>query len=510
MTKAIPTILILTISLLLVLILAKGQMGLHEQLRFQYDYDIARGGPFEASNSNSRYALTQAIVENGSFSFTDKQAKFASPDLVDYGGKYSSIFMPGVSFFGVPFYMLGVIAGAPQLFTYFSTILLAILNLYLVYKISNKLGAGKYASLFAGFVFLFTTNAIAYALTYTQHHLSAAIILLGILTAFGERTWIKNLAFGVLFGAGLMTDIPNGLMLLPVLGYILLNNFSLLEEKNRIVLSVKWKIIGLVLGVAPLFLAIGLYNFSVTGSYTTLGQSIGRVSYEKTLLPQENTNVIEEEDSSDSGFNSPLELKHIPNGLYILLISNERGWIYYSPVIILGLIGLYLLSKNGGLGSVMFAVIGINILIYSMFGDPWGGWSFGPRYLIPATALTSVGLGLAIARFKRNSVFNLFLILFVIYGLSISIMGAMTSNNVPPKVEAIYFSDTVPYTYALNWQILQSGKSSSLFYDVYLADQLPAFKFYILYVVIAATGLIIFYLLKVNPEENINPGNEQN
>ena len=89
-------------------------------------------------------------------------------------------------------------------------------------------------------------------------------------------------------------------------------------------------------------------------------------------------------------------------------------------------------------------------------------------------------------------------------------MGAMTSNNVPPKVEAIYFSDTVPYTYALNWQILQSGKSSSLFYDVYLADQLPAFKFYILYVVIAATGLIIFYLLKVNPEENINPGNEQN
>ena len=95
------------LSMVLLALFIKGSSDLSGSLNYQYDKETNVGGPFESSNSNSRYALVEAIVNNNSFFLSEKLAKFATPDLTRIGNKYISIFTPGVSLIAVPFYILG-------------------------------------------------------------------------------------------------------------------------------------------------------------------------------------------------------------------------------------------------------------------------------------------------------------------------------------------------------------------------------------------------------------------
>src|SRR5579872_1067478 len=92
----LSTICVFFFILVFLAIGVRGQKG--NPLYFQNTYDTKVGGPFEASNSTSRYALTEAIVKNKSFFLTPVLAKFASPDVIIFKGNYVSIFTPGVSF----------------------------------------------------------------------------------------------------------------------------------------------------------------------------------------------------------------------------------------------------------------------------------------------------------------------------------------------------------------------------------------------------------------------------
>src|SRR5204862_1418511 len=136
-----------------------GQPG--NPLRFQnlHDQPVVVGTPFELSNSNARYALTEAIVNNHTLSFSKEQAKFAAPDVVVLKGKFFSVFTPGVSFIGVPFYLLGKFLGIPQILTFFTTILFAVINMLLITWIVTRLKGNVYQGLVCGLIFLFATNA---------------------------------------------------------------------------------------------------------------------------------------------------------------------------------------------------------------------------------------------------------------------------------------------------------------------------------------------------------------
>ena len=198
---------VLIVSVVLFVLTIRGDKG--DPIAFQDDYDSRVGGPFELTNSNSRYALTESIVNQGTFLFDDFQARFAAPDMVHYNGKFFSIFTPGISFIGIPFYMVGKYFGIPQLLTYLSTHLFALINVFLIAFITVKLGGKIYQGLLGGLIFLFGTNALSYSLTLTQHHASTFLVLLGILNALEKRTFISNILFGAIFGIGLLVDIPN-------------------------------------------------------------------------------------------------------------------------------------------------------------------------------------------------------------------------------------------------------------------------------------------------------------
>src|SRR3989344_9076188 len=123
--------LILTVVLLGLAI--KGQSG--NPIYFQNEKDTRVGGPFESSNNTSRFALVEAIVEDRTFFFNEKRARFSSPDLVLYNNKFFSIFTPGVSFVSVPFYIFGKSIGVPQLSTYLVNVIAALVNFFLKGKL---------------------------------------------------------------------------------------------------------------------------------------------------------------------------------------------------------------------------------------------------------------------------------------------------------------------------------------------------------------------------------------
>lgn len=469
-------------------------------INFQYNLDTKIGGPFESSGSTSRYALTKSIVEDKSLLFDTDLAKFASPDVVGINGKYTTLFTPGVSFAAVPFYYLGQIFGLPQLVTFLSTSVFAILNICLIYLISRKFNVNRALSIISGLIFGFATSAMAYSNTMTQHHLSVFLILLAILNASEKRNFFNNLTFGLIAGAGALVDIPNVFMMAPIGLYIFAKNFSLEKQTEKLKLKIKLSLITLAIGLVPMLALFGWYNLQTTGSYTKLAQSIGRTD----IFATDEIKEINKEANSRTAKTAPpivpFETRMQLNGFYILLISDERGIFYYNPIVIFGILGLILAIKNkirDGLAVLISSVVLVNVLLYSMFGDPWGGWSFGPRYLIPSIALLSTGIGFALSKTLRNPLVILLFVPTLIYSALVNTLGSVTTNLVPPKVEALNLAVTVPWNYMYNIQLAESGKSGVLTYNLFLKNFIDIKTYIYLYAGLISTLILGLYLSSI-------------
>lgn len=494
--KILFTIFIALFATIALSFLVKGGEDLYH---FQNKKDTRLSGPFESTNSTSRFALTESIVKDKTFEFNEAQRRFSSPDLVKYNDKFFTIFTPGVSFFGVPFYMLGEKFGLPQLFSYSALTFMAVVNALLVALLANKLGAKFYASILAGLIFLFGTNALSYALTYTQHTLSVTVVILALLNAIGDRTWFKNLLFGIIFGAGILIDVPNAIFMLPIGFYIFYKHFSAEKEKNNLKIKFKLSFVAILLGLMPLLFTFGIYNKELTGSYTKIGQMIGRIDYVGDgKTKQDNLEVKSE--AKQELVNTPYYTRFQLAGFYTLLISDERSWIYYSPVVLLGFLGLYFAYQQKDtktLSALVLAVALMDIVSYTMFGDPWGGWSFGPRYLIPAAAVLTAALGVLLEKYKKNLIFILIFTVAASYSVAINTLGALTTNAIPPKVEAIHFPEPMPYTYKYNFQIMDKNQSSSLLYNIMGKNYMNLKTYWYSYTAIIMSIILLTYIINI-------------
>lgn len=495
MYKKFFYIIFFILIILLLGLAVKGHKGNPVFYQNSSERDMNVGGPFESSNSSSRFVLTEAIVEDHRFTFDLEQARFAAPDLVEYNGRLFTVFTPGVSFMSVPFYILGKAFNLPQLFSYFSVTIFSVINVFLIYILARKLNAGVFTSLICGFIYLFGTNSFAYALSFTQHPMSTTMVLLAVINSLCKRTFINNFLLGLIVGAGLLMDIPNMFMMIPVIIFVLIKQFNMVDHKDKIKVSFKPNIIALLVGLAPLIIFFSIYNHELTGSYTKIGQMIGRTDYEEVIKIQ--NNELQGKNAQNIGERHlPFNSRNLLNGFYILLLSNERSWIYYSPVVLLGIAGLiiaYRKKETNKTVLIITSVIGTNIVMYSMFGDPWGGWSFSARYLIPSAALMSVGIAPVLDKFNKNIIFILIFLLISSYSIGINTLGAMTTSSIPPKVEAEQLDTHIPYTYQYNLDLVEKNLSSSLFYNLYLHEYISSRDYIKLYVSILLGVLVILY-----------------
>jgi hypothetical protein len=96
-----------------------------------------------------------------------------------------------------------------------------------------------------------------------------------------------------------------------------------------------------------------------------------------------------------------------------------------------------------------------------MWGDPWGGWAFGSRYLIPTYALLAFGLAFALSRWRYRLVILLLFVPLFTFSLWVNTLGAVTSLANPPEVQVLSLEKQSgheqKYTFMRNWEFL-NGK----------------------------------------------------
>lgn len=495
---SILVVIFFLLSALFFIATIKGQPGNPnaEQIRAQ---DQATE-PFELSPERGRYAHTVALAENGSLSLSQPLAEAVYPDVGYIDGRFYSFFAPGISILAVPFYKLGSIFNLAQVATFSVISLFALGTMFFLYKIGKDIfSLNTPTALLAPIIFAFGSTAWSYATTLYQHHLTTFFI---ISSFYAVWKYSKKTKWSYVWGAYIWSayalaftvDYPNLVLMLPIILYFFFSSIMMVRASNKIQLSLRPAIAFTSIVFVLISLLHAYYNQTQFGSWKTLSGSI--VGYRDikernlTLNDTEQIKVIADRKTSHSFFSE----EKLPGGVYTLLIAPDKGIFFFSPLFLLGGAAVVTaIRKLDTQKSVLLSIIGVNLFLYASFGDPWGGWAFGPRYLILSMSVLSLFIAVWLAQVKHQVFAKGLLLLLFAYSSAISLIGVLTTNAVPPKVEADYLHSK--YGYFLNLDFFKDSHSSSFIYNQYFAQTMSLQQYFL---VLYGALLTIFIVILVS------------
>jgi hypothetical protein len=466
-------------------------------------------GPLELSPERGRYALLYSLVENHSFALSSALARFATPDVAYTGNGYASLFAPSVSIIAIPGYMIGKHFGIAQVGSFAIIAFFALMNVFLLRGIATRLGAHRLAATIAGIAFIFASPAFTYAGTLYQHHISTFLILASVYLLVRYNTVLSLIIVWSLAAFSISVDYPNFFMMLPIGIFALGKTFLFERKENKMTIRIPvLKFLALFSVILPLAFFLWSNNMSY-GSPFKLAGSFDRAivvkSDGKPILEEEikkaHKPLVEKNSDTQSPIVGFFWTRNMINGFYTLFLSLDRGMIMYTPVMLLGIIGIIIaLCRKQSYVALLLAIMGFNIILYSMWGDPYGGWAFGSRYLIPTYAILGIFLAIALTHFKK---YNLFLLLFFAvfsYSVGVNTLGAVTSSRNPPQVEALGLEQKSgkeeKYTYERNLEVLNKNQSKSFIYQTYFQSHLSAWEYYLdlsVFIIMVTALLIVLY-----------------
>ena len=292
-------------------------------------------------------------------------------DKILYNGVYYSPFAPGFTFISYPFSVIGfLLDGVPsisgnailmdELFLAISASIAA----FLVYKIC-RFYAGAAESLLASFTLAFATIAWSFTTVVFSHDATMLFCLLAayfVIKFSRDSQKIQYIVFaGLSLGAASFTEYLATLLIIPFLLYLV---FSF-RAKGLGVLRVKWKLLVFLIGsaVGPV-LDLG-YNYLIFGDPLTFPEQYWK--NHASLVSQFTIGSL------------------AVNSIYNL-ISPYRGLFLFSPVLVLGIYGMYRMGRSSPQNRIdtyfLLLLFLFVLLPYSAWSDWTGGASFGPRFII--------------------------------------------------------------------------------------------------------------------------------
>lgn len=143
------------------------------------------------------------------------------------------------------------------------------------------------------------------------------------------------------------------------------------------------------------------------------------------------------------------------SALLQLLISPYRGLFFYSPFLLIGVSGMIKMVRDPEWrreGWLFLAIMVVYILFLSAFSDWEGGWSMGPRHLVPILPFLATAVLFQVGKTRgelRNGLVW-FLAVFSLIAITLTFIGTVTFPYLPKE-----FKNPL---YDLSWQLLFRGK----------------------------------------------------
>jgi hypothetical protein len=355
-------------------------------------------------------------------------------DTVRFAGSYYNVFAPGLAFLSLPFAAGGIylgglfgISNGPVLTDELFLSLAAALSGFLMHNICMFYTKNKLACLLTSLTFCLATSVWPFAVSIFPHDASLLFSMVAVYLVLKYTRSFRAMQIRLLVLAGLslgvatLVEYAAALFVVPLTAYLVIRS----KRENGFTpfprLSFGHEAILFFLGAYAL-IGIGLnlcYNYLLFMDPLTFPQQLYS-------------------DGLHFFFGSPT-IYHV---LYNL-ISPYRGLFLLSPILLLGVYGMYRMMavRETRLDASLFLSLFLAVLFYYSSWQGWdGGWSYGPRFLVLGLPYLVIPLATVIPTLTKFSEKTIF---FLLFGLSsfLQEVGAI-AGSAPPSQGIMQFQAT--------------------------------------------------------------------
>lgn len=347
-------------------------------------YTLSSSGRFHIIDEVSLFAVTESqalrsAVDTNAIAWT--QWVNSPGEVLGAFGPNGDVYSkkgPAPAFLAVPWYLLlhlitqlNVGIGQLQATLLWNGIVTAV-TAALLWLTTQRLGYSDRTGMTLGLLFGLATIAWPYANQFFGEPLSALSLLFVFYAMLSwqatKRWWWMAIAGG---GAGLaLTAVTAHVLLIVVFAGWWLVDWLLRRQRSvdEVVDIRRWAIAAVVFA-APIVAAgalLMLYNFVRFGNPFDTGYHF----------------------DAGEGFTNPLL-----SGLWGLLVSPYRGVFWHTPLLIASLAAFVFFVRRHRSEGVLIVLLSIVLVVtYSLWWMWWGGFAWGPRFLVPLTPLWVLSL----------------------------------------------------------------------------------------------------------------------
>ncbi len=348
-------------------------------------YLLTTGAGLYTSDGVAMYRTTAALADHRSFKV---EADAGIPQIIAGVDAYYSTYDPGQPLLSVPFYGMGSLLAAlfpsgdrvalTVLFVSFLPLVATVSTGIILYQLASFFYTDKRVSTLVVLVWAVFTLAWPYSKFYFPEALITFFLTLAFykLCATHQLNSRDILWIATALGFAITIRVSSAIYVIPFFIGILLSLRSGSERVRALF------IFGLSL--SP-FLGIVLLH-----------------------------NYIRFHDLFHSGYAGQLFNGSIVEGLYGFLLSSGRSMFLYSPFLLLSFAFFGRFIKKWRIAGFTAAfVLVVALLFFSSWWAWYGGWSWGPRFLVPLLPMLIIPLGIFFQRMTSRfslTVFGLFLL----------------------------------------------------------------------------------------------------
>ncbi len=419
-----------------------------------YTYFLPRWADW---NQNSRFDLVRAVVEESTIVIDDYAAN--TGDHATVNGHIYSDKAPGLSFAAIPIYsVVNALSRVPAvdgwvqrlaaspafgdtlnpsgsgllsdkvraalgltIVTFFLVMLPSALLGVLLYKFLGHLRFSRPVCVATPLIYGLATIAFPYSGAFYGHQFTAALLFIAFYLAFLMRR--RQLSsrimpvLGFLLSYAVISEYPTALIAIAIAIY------AVIAVPER-----RWALGAILAGLPPLIM-LGLYNMAIFGTPFKLG-------YEYSTLWAETYKV---------GFLS-LSFPTL-EALWGITFDSYRGLYFLAPVLLLAWPGLFYFWKahEWRAESIICGWAIVSFMLFNASSVIWqGGFSIGPRYLVPMLPFAAVVLAFGLATAIRRRWSKGLIAILTVWSLGLVWMETIGGQAFPDYTASPLISYSLP------------------------------------------------------------------